>query len=119
VAASRRSNAEEPRRRGKPATTPEERENQIVAAAYDLAERQISEGSASAQVISHFLKLGSSREKLEQAKIKLENEFLDAKREALESQKRVEELYGEALDAMRAYAGMDSQMPGDDDDYED
>lgn len=88
-----------------PATTPEARENQLISLAVDLAEKQLSDGSASAQVISHYLKLGSSREKLEQERIAKENELLDAKREALESAKRVEELYSTALNAMRTYAG--------------
>jgi hypothetical protein len=116
--ASRRTNApaEEYRSR-RPATTPEAREQQLVAAAVDLAEKQIREGTASAQVITHYLKLGSSREHLEQAKIGLENELLVVKREAMESAKRVEEMYGEALAAMRAYSGQEQQMVDDDDDY--
>ena len=89
----------------RPATTPEQRENQLVAAAFDLAERQIFEATASSQVITHYLKLGSSREKLEQERLAKENELLDARREALAAQARVEELYGEALSAMRAYSG--------------
>jgi hypothetical protein len=104
--------------RGRPATTPEGRENQLIAAAVDLAEKQISEGTASAQVITHYLKLGSSRERLEQEKIALENELLVTKREAMESAKRVEDMYAEALNAMRSYnTGVSLQMPEDDDDY--
>lgn len=116
---SRRTNTPEsdlpPRR---PATTPEAREQQLISSAVDLAEKQIREGSASAQVITHYLKLGSSRERLEQEKIGLENELLVVKREAMESAKRVEEMYSEALSAMRAYAGQEPlQMVDDDDDY--
>lgn len=100
----------------KPATTPEARENQLIALAYDEAERRIRGGNASAQEITHFLKLGSSREKLEQARLELENEFLVVKREALESQQRVEEMYHEALNAMRSYAGQ-QPMEIEEDDY--
>jgi hypothetical protein len=71
----------------------------------DLAERQIIEGTASSQVITHFLKLGSTREQLEQERLQHENELTRVKIEAIESQKRVEELYMEALKAMRSYAG--------------
>lgn len=71
----------------------------------DAAEKQLKDGSASAQVITHYLKLGSSREKLEQAKMAKENELLEAKKEAMASHARIEELYGKALDAMRSYAG--------------
>lgn len=87
------------------ATTPEARENQLVSLATDLAERQLREGTASAQVISHYLKLGSSRERLEQERIAEENKLLTAKTAALASQARIEELYREALSAMRSYSG--------------
>jgi hypothetical protein len=106
------------RERGKPArppaTTPEARENQLIAAAVDLAERQILEGKASSQVITHFLKLATTREKLEQERIKSENKLLEAKVENLASQGRIEELYKNALAAMRSYAGHSS--PDDDPD---
>lgn len=102
---ARRKNEEVKRTRRKPATTPEGRENEMVSAAIDLAEKQIRNGSASSQVITHFLKLGSTREKLEQQRLEHENELTRVKIEALESQKRVEELYMEALSAMRSYAG--------------
>lgn len=88
-----------------PALTPEARENQLIALAVDLAEKQLEEGTASAQVITHYLKLGSTRERLEKEKLRKENELLQAKREALESAKRVEELYTNALEAMRSYSG--------------
>lgn len=90
-----------------PATTPEGRENQLIAAAVDLAEKQIREGKASSQVITHFLKLATTREKLEQEKLKGENELLKARVESLASAARVEELYKNALEAMRSYAGRD------------
>lgn len=98
---------EETKRSQRPATTPEGRENQLIALAVDLAEKQLVDGSASAQVISHYLKLGSSREQLEQQRLKNENSLLDAKVESMASAKRVEELYGQALNAMRAYSGQD------------
>lgn len=112
MAASRKtSESGRPRR---PATTPEGRENQMVASAFDLAEKQIANGTASSQVITHFLKLGSSREKLEQMKLAKENELASAKIEGMESAKRVEEMYGKALNAMRAYSGQDTQEDYDD-----
>lgn len=103
-----------------PAKTPEEREQQLVSLAFDLAEKQIRAGTASSQVITQFLKLGSSREKKEQAKIENENALLATKRELMESQKATEELYMQALEAMRAYSGhpVQSQEP-EYDDFED
>src|SRR5215213_5676536 len=100
---SRRRNSEPEKLRMAPATTPEGREQQLAAIAYDLAEKQILEGSASSQVISHFLKAGSSREVLEQERLRHENELLKVKKDTLESAARMEELYAEALGAMRAY----------------
>jgi hypothetical protein len=73
--------------------------------AYDLAEDQIMNGDASSQVLTHFLKMGSTRERLEQQRITHENELMEVKREAIRSQARVEELYMQALDAMRSYSG--------------
>lgn len=90
-----------------PATTPEARENQLIALAVDLAEKQLIEGTATAQVQTHYLKLGSSREKLEQERLIRENELLQVKAEAIASAKKVEELYKSALDAMRLYTGQD------------
>ena len=89
----------------RPAMTPDSRENQLINMAVDLAERQLEEGTASSQVITHFLKLGSSKERLEREKLEEENKLLRAKTENLQSQKRVEELYAEALAAMRRYNG--------------
>lgn len=100
----------------RPATTPENRENQLISMAMDLAERQLSDGTASSQVISHYLKLGSTREQLEQQRLLQENELLRAKIESLSSAKRVEELYEAALKAMKTYAGQSIQ---EDDYYDD
>lgn len=116
--ARRESKPETPKSRRPPATTPEARENQLISAAVDLAEEQIRGGTASAQVITHFLKLGSSREKLEQERIGHENELLQTKREIMESAKRVEAMYEEALNAMQRYAGQEP-TERDDDEYED
>lgn len=88
-----------------PAITPEARENQIIAMAYDLAEEQIREKTASSQVITHFLKLGSTKERIENEILERQKELITAKTEALQSQKRVEELYANALSAMRSYQG--------------
>lgn len=91
--------------RVRPAITPEARENQVIAMAYDLAEKQIREGTASSQVITHFLKLGSTKERIENEILERQKELITAKTEALQSQKRVEELYTNALSAMRSYQG--------------
>ena len=92
-------------KRRPPGTTPEAREKQLICLAVDLAERQLSEGTASSQVITHYLKLATTKERLEKEKLEKENELLKAKTEALQSAKRVEELYENALNAMRSYSG--------------
>lgn len=89
----------------RPALSPEARENQMVSLAVDLAEKQLMEGTASSQVITHYLKLGSTKERLEKEKLERENELLRAKADAIQSSQRVEELYMNALNAMRNYSG--------------
>lgn len=96
---------ESKRRARKPATSPEDHEQQISADAYDLAHEQIQQGTASSQVITHFLKMGSMRERLERERIRHENELLRVKRDNIEAQTRIEELYVEAIGAMRSYRG--------------
>jgi hypothetical protein len=86
------------------AITPDDREKQLTNAAYDLAEKQILAGEASSQVITHFLKAGSSRERLEHAKMLKDLELADAKIEQMQQNARLEELLGDAIDAMRSYA---------------
>ena len=105
--ASSRNSSEPTKRRRPPATTPEARENQMIALAVDLAEKQMLTGRASSQVITHFLKLGSVRENLEREKLRRENELLAARSDAIASGKNVEELYKNALNAMRSYGGHD------------
>ena len=92
-------------RKMRPASTPEGRENQLIALAVDLAEQQLRDGTASSQVITHYLKMGSMKERLEREKLEEENKLLRAKTEQLQSQKQVEELYANAIKAMQRYGG--------------
>ena len=106
-----KSSSDNPKPR-RPALTPEARENQMISLAVDLAERQLQEGTASSQVITHFLKLGSGREKLERERLEEENRLLKAKTKALDNAEEIKVLYEQALKAMRDYSGQ-----GDSDDY--
>jgi len=105
VASRRRTGKEVSETNRSPARTPEERENELIEAAVDLAEIQLRSGEASAQVITHYLKLGSSREKLEQQRLKNEVALMETKREHMQSEMRTEALIQNALTAMRAYSG--------------
>ena len=98
-----------------PARTLEDRENQLIAKAFDLAEKQIDEGTASAQVISHYLRLGSTSEKLAQQYKAEEIKLLQIKAETFASQRRTEELMTQALDAFKAYSGHGPMPTGDED----
>lgn len=98
----------------RPALTPEARENQLISLAVDLAEKQLMDGTASSQVITHFLKLASSKEKLEKEKLQNENTLLKTKVEALQSQTRMEEMYENAIKAMSIYKGEDDAEPDPD-----
>lgn len=91
---------------GIPVDSPEARENELIAAAVNLAEKQLLDGTASPSVITHYLKLASSRERLQREKLERENEVLKAKAEAYASNQRTEELYAKAIEAMRSYSGI-------------
>lgn len=99
----------------RPALTPEARENQLISYAVDLAEKQLREGTASSQVITHYLKLGSTKERIEKEILEKQKDLITAKTEAIKSQKRIEELYANAINAMRSYSGHNN-VSGDDDD---
>lgn len=100
--------SQDSKRKQRPALSPEARENQLIARAVDLAEQQLINGTASSQVITHFLKMGSTKEKLEKEMMTEQKKLLEAKTEALKSQKQVEELYKEAISAIRVYSGSGS-----------
>lgn len=103
--------------RGKmrPALTPEAREKQMISLAMDRAEEQLRDGTASSQLICHFLKLASSKEKLEKERLEEENKLLKAKTEAIASAKTSEELYRNAMKAFSRYSGHGSEY--DENDY--
>lgn len=101
----------------KPALTPEARENQMIALAVDLAEKQLREGTASSQVITHFLKLGSSKERLEKEILAEQKDLISAKTKAYKSAEDVADIYKKAIEAMKLYSGNGSSIIEDDDDY--
>ena len=105
-------------KRIRPALTPETRENQLIALAVDLVQQRLIDGSASSQETTHFLKLGSMKNQLEMEKLREENKLLKAKTESIQSAKRVEELYAEAINAMRRYSGNRSSSDEGDGQYE-
>lgn len=101
----------------RPALTPEAEENQMISLAIDLAKKQLLDGTASSQVITHFLQLGSSKRKLEAEIMEQQRELLSAKTEALKSTKTIESLYNKAISAMREYSGQTDQGDNDEEQY--
>ena len=97
----------------RPALNPDARESQMIALAMDLVEQRLRDGTASSQETTHFLKLASPKNKLEQERLKLENKHLEAKTKALADAEEIKVLYEDAIKAMRRYAGH-----GDEDDFE-
>ena len=79
-------------RKIRPALTPEARENQMISLAVDLAEKQLLEGTASSQVITHFLKLGSTKAQVEKELLERQRDLAAAKTDSLKSQQKIEEL---------------------------
>lgn len=102
-----------PPQRLRPSLTEEGRENQLIALAIDQAEKQLLEGTASSQVLVHFLRLATTKEKLEKETMELQKELLAAKTEAIRASKASEEMYAKAIAAMRKYSGNGG---GDDED---
>lgn len=96
----------------RPSLTPEGREQQLISLAVDLAEQQLRDGTASSQVITHYLKMGSMREKLERERLIEENKKLRAQTEKIESDKKIEEMYKDAIKAMTRYKGYE-EIPDD------
>ncbi len=103
----------------KPATTPEEEENICINLATRLARKQLEEGTASSQIIAHYLKLGSSTERLEKKLKEKQVELMAAKTESLKSAKNMEALYLDAITAMRSYSGNINPSNEEDDEDED
>jgi hypothetical protein len=99
---------DQPQRRLPLARTPEAREAQLAALAYDLAEKQFLDGSASSQVMVHFLKVGSTREKVELQKAKQETLLVEAKVKDLANVEEMKKLYEDAMNAMRGYSGQET-----------
>ena len=87
------------------ARTAEEREAFAIDAAYSLAEKQLANGTASATVITHFLKLATEREKRELERLKNENLLLQTRNEQIKTQTNLGKVYEEALQAMKRYSG--------------
>lgn len=104
-------------KRRRPALTPEARESQMIAYAMDLVEQRLLDGTASSQETTHFLKLATARSRIEQERLELENQLIKAKTEQIQSQKHVEELYAEAIKAMREYGGQGGYEEDEDDEY--
>lgn len=89
----------------RPPLTIEARENQMIALSFDLVEKRLRNGSASSQETTHFLKLATMKEANERRIQELEMQLLEAKTEALRSEKMSEKLCQDAIDAMRKYSG--------------
>lgn len=102
---ARRVESTDSSRKRRPAISIESRENQLIAMAIDLAEKQLLEGTASSQVIAHFLKLGTTKAQLEKAKLEYDTMLVKAKTDSIQSQQRQEELFEDAIKAMKEYSG--------------
>lgn len=112
MARTKRIESDRPIGKFRPSATPEGREKQLISLAMERAEEQLRDGTASSQVITHFLKLGTRQAELELEKMRLENELVKAKTESIRYAEHIEEVYTNAIKAMQSYSGH-----GDSDDY--
>ena len=87
------------------AISPDAREKQLTALAVDLAEQQLRDGTASSQVITHFLKLATRKEEIEREILELQKDLVAAKTESIRAQQRSDEMFKEAIEAIRGYQG--------------
>lgn len=101
-----------PTRKSRPPLSLEAQESLMISLAVDLAEQQLRDGTASSQVITHYLKLGTTKERIEREILEKQKDLITAKTEQLRSEQRMEELVAKAIDAMRNYSGN-----GDPDEY--
>lgn len=99
----------------RPTLTTEAQESRMISLAIDLAEKKLRDGTASSQLITHYLKMASPKERTEREILEAQKKLIIAKTESLESQKRNDELYDKAIAAMRKYRG--AEEPEDDEDY--
>lgn len=107
------SSTSEPKKKLRPAINPEARENQLISLAMDCAEQQLMDGTASSQVITHFLKLGTAKYQYETEKLKHDTELVKAKTTSIEKADKIEELYTNALKAMKTYSGLHGEEDED------
>lgn len=110
-----KTNTKSEKKKLRPAMSPDAREKQLIALAMDRAEEQLLDGTASSQVITHFLKLGSERERMERERLEEENKLLRAKTKAIEDTADKNDLYEKAIKVFRGYAGFDEGDEGYDD----
>lgn len=99
--------------RSRPATTPEAQENRMISLAVDLAEKQLAEGTASTPVITHYLKLATSRESEEREKLRLENQLLKARTTQIDSETKNSDTLEKAMRAFSIYSGSAEEEPDD------
>ena len=105
MAKAKGSQSSDNARQIRPALTPEARQNQLIALATDLVEKRLIEGTASSQETTHFLKLATQEAKLKVKILEKQEELISAKTESIKSSQRTEELYRDAIIAMRKYSG--------------
>lgn len=108
-----KTDTSEPKKKLRPALTPEARENQLISLAMDCAEQQLMDGTASSQVITHFLKLGTAKYQYETEKLKHDTELIKAKTDSIERADKIEELYANAIKSMQIYKGVRSEEDED------
>lgn len=111
MAAARKVSDQSKSPRRPPATSPEDSERRLQALAFELAEKQLRDGTISSTVLAQLVKSGTSRERLEQQRLMREVDLLERKAQGMESAIRMEEKYDAAIAAMRAYGGHDAEGP--------
>lgn len=104
-------------RKIRPALNPDAREQQLISLAIDLVEKRLIEGTASSQETTHFLKLATSKARIEKEMMEKQMELMDAKTKQIRSEENREALFKQAIEAMRKYQGRGGEVDDEEGDY--
>lgn len=86
-----------------PSELERERENMFLAT--ELAAKQLRDGTAKAQVVTHYLRMSSPREDIERRMMEAKIALLEGQLAACQNDMATQALIIEALESLREYRG--------------
>lgn len=86
-----------------PPLSDKDHEAKLISLTLQMAEQQLIDGTASSQVMTHFLRLGSIRSKVELEKLRLENNLLTEKIQSEKMGQQLKEMFQDVMESLRDY----------------